>query len=118
GPDSDVLLRLARQTVELLKAIPGASDVSIEQEGPQPQLVIQPNQAMCARYNVRIEDLAKLINMAIGGEPVSVLFEGDRRVRNSGPPRPAIAEIRGSHRPAAGLHRRRRSHSAGASSHY
>jgi cobalt-zinc-cadmium resistance protein CzcA len=79
GPDSGVLLSLARQTVGLLKDIRGATDVSIEQEGPQPQLVIQPDRALCARYNVRIEDVMKLVNMAIGGEPVSTLYEGERR---------------------------------------
>jgi cobalt-zinc-cadmium resistance protein CzcA len=79
GPDSDVLLKLARQTVEMLQGIRGATDVSIEQEGPQPQLVIKPDRALCARYNVRIEDVMKLVNMAIGGEPVSTLYEDERR---------------------------------------
>jgi cobalt-zinc-cadmium resistance protein CzcA len=79
GPDSDVLLRLARQTVELLRQIPGAVDVNIEQEGPQPQLVIQPDRALCARYNVRIEDVNRLIDIALGGEPVGTLYEGERR---------------------------------------
>lgn len=79
GPDSDRLLELARQTVELLRTIPGATDVNIEQEGPQPQLVIQPDRALCARYNVRIEDVNRLINTALGGEPVGTLYEGERR---------------------------------------
>jgi cobalt-zinc-cadmium resistance protein CzcA len=79
GRDSDELLRLARQTVALLKDIPGATDVNIEQEGPQPQLVIKPDRALCARYNVRFEDVMKLINMAIGGDPVSTLYDGDRQ---------------------------------------
>ncbi len=79
GPDSKVLLGLARKTVELLRGIPGATDVSIEQEGPQPQLVIQPDQALLRSYNVRIDDVMKLVNMAIGGEPVSTLYEGERR---------------------------------------
>lgn len=79
GPDSDTLLELARQTVELLKTIPGAVDVNIEQEGPQPQLVIQPNRALCARYNVRIEDVTKLINTALGGDPIGVVYEGERK---------------------------------------
>jgi cobalt-zinc-cadmium resistance protein CzcA len=79
GPNSDVLLDLARQTIELLKGIRGSTDVSIEQEGPQPQLVIRPDRSLCARYNVRIEDVMKLVNMAIGGEPVSILYEGERR---------------------------------------
>jgi cobalt-zinc-cadmium resistance protein CzcA len=79
GRDLDVLLDLARKTVELLRGIPGATDANIEQEGPQPQLVIEPDRALCARYNVRIEDVMKLVNMAIGGEPVSLLYEGERR---------------------------------------
>ena len=79
GPDSAVLLGLARQTVDLLRHVPGAVDVSIEQEGPQPQLVIRPDRALCARYNVRIEDVNRLINTALGGEPVGTLYEGERR---------------------------------------
>jgi cobalt-zinc-cadmium resistance protein CzcA len=79
GPDSAVLLHLARQTIELLKKIRGATDVNIEQEGPQPQLVIKADRKVCARYNVRIEDVMKLVNMAIGGEPISTLYEEERR---------------------------------------
>jgi cobalt-zinc-cadmium resistance protein CzcA len=79
GPDSDTLLELARRTVDVLKAVPGAQDVNIEQEGPQPQLVIAPDRLQCARYNVRIEDVAKVINTALGGEPVAALYEGERR---------------------------------------
>jgi heavy metal efflux system protein len=79
GPNSEILLDLARQTVELLKGIRGATDVSIEQEGPQPQLVITPDRDLCARYNVRIEDVTKLVNMAIGGEAVGNLYEGERK---------------------------------------
>ncbi len=79
GPDSDALLALARRTVELLKSIPGATDVSVEQEGPQPQLIIRADRGRCGRYKVRIEDVMKLVTMAIGGEPVSILYEGERR---------------------------------------
>src|SRR5262249_11510879 len=79
GKDSAVLLELARQTLDMLKKVPGATDVSIEQEGPQPQLVIVPDRAKCARYNVRIDDVTKLINNAAGGEPIGTVFENERR---------------------------------------
>src|SRR5262249_13411891 len=79
GPGSEVLLGLARRTVQLLKGIPGAVDVNIEQEGPGPQLLIQPDRALCARYNVRIEDVTRLINIALGGQGVGTLYEGERR---------------------------------------
>jgi cobalt-zinc-cadmium resistance protein CzcA len=56
GPDSEVLLDLARQTVDLLRGVPGSQDVNIEQEGPQPQLVIDSGSATCVpATNVRIE---------------------------------------------------------------
>lgn len=79
GADLDILLDLARRAESLLKEVPGAVDVYIEQEGPQPQLVIQPDRSLCARYNVRIEDVIYLIDTAIGGAPIGTLFEGERR---------------------------------------
>jgi heavy metal efflux system protein len=79
GPDMDVLQGLADRTVKLLKSVRGAVDVNIEQEGPWPQLVINPDRVLCARYNVRIDDITKLINNAIGGDAVSTLYEGERR---------------------------------------
>jgi len=79
GPDPEVLLDLARRTVELLRAVPGNQDVNIEQEGPQPQLVIVPDRQLCARHNVHIEDVTNLINTALGGQPVGTLYEGERR---------------------------------------
>ena len=79
GSDSDILLTLARRTVGLLERVPGAVDVSIEQEGPQPQLMIRPDRALAARYNVRIDDVTQLINTALGGNPVGAIYEGERR---------------------------------------
>jgi cobalt-zinc-cadmium resistance protein CzcA len=78
GPEPEVLQELGRQGVALLRSVPGAVDVAIDQEGPQPQLVIDPDRAACARYNVRVEDVNTLINTALGGEPVSTLYEGER----------------------------------------
>lgn len=79
GADSEVLLELARKTGDMLKTVPGAVDVNIEQEGPQPQLLITPDRALCARYNVRIEDVTKLINTALGGDPIGFVYEGERK---------------------------------------
>jgi cobalt-zinc-cadmium resistance protein CzcA len=79
GSEPEVLLDLARRTLDLLRTISGAQDVNIEQEGPQAQLQIIPDRRLCARYNVRIEDVTKLIDTALGGEPVGTLYEGDRR---------------------------------------
>jgi len=79
GPESEVLGDLAGRTLDMLRTIPGAQDVNVEQEGPQAQLRIVPDRRLCARYNVRIEDVTKLIDTALGEEPVGTLHEGDRR---------------------------------------
>lgn len=79
GPDAEVLLDLAKQSVDVLRAVPGSVDVNIEQEGPQPQLVITPDRELCAQHNVRIQDLTTIINTAIGAQPIGLLFEGERR---------------------------------------
>lgn len=78
GPDLDVLLPLARKTQLVLKQVPGAQDVNIEQEGPQPQLLIEPDRALCASYDVQIDDVNQLINTALGGQPIGTLYEGER----------------------------------------
>lgn len=79
GTNSETLLELGQAAVDLLRKVPGATDVNIEQEGPQPQLVVIPDRALCARYNIRIEDVTNVINTALGGAPVGMLYEGERR---------------------------------------
>jgi cobalt-zinc-cadmium resistance protein CzcA len=79
GSDSELLLALARRTRDLLRTVPGAVDVNIEQEGPQPQIIIEPDRALCASYDVQIDDVNQLINTALGGEPIGTLYEGERR---------------------------------------
>ena len=79
GPDSEVLLGLAKKTVDVLRQIHGATDVNIEQEGPQPQLIVESDRARCAQYDIHIDDVNELINTALGGEPVGTLYEGERR---------------------------------------
>jgi cobalt-zinc-cadmium resistance protein CzcA len=79
GPDASVLTSLAAQAVDIVAKVPGATDVNVEQEGPQPQLMIRPDRALCARYGVPISEVTRLVNTALGAEPVGVVYEGERR---------------------------------------
>ena len=79
GAETEVLQHLAQRTIDMLRSVPGAQDVNVEQDGLQAQLQITPDRRLCARHNVRIEDVTKLIDTAMGGEPVGTLYEGDRR---------------------------------------
>jgi cobalt-zinc-cadmium resistance protein CzcA len=79
GADLDVLRDLGEKTVAVLKQVRGAVDVNVEQEGPQPQLLILPNRARGAQYGVKIEDVNQLISVALGGAPIATLYEGERQ---------------------------------------
>jgi cobalt-zinc-cadmium resistance protein CzcA len=78
GSDLDKLRQLGEQAVDLLKKIQGAVNVNIEQEGPQPQLQIRIDKAKLAHYGLAIADVNNVVNTAVGGLPVSRLWEGER----------------------------------------
>jgi cobalt-zinc-cadmium resistance protein CzcA len=79
GPDLGELRRLAGDAEAVLKAVPGAADTSIEQESDQPQLRVEVRRADAARHGVNVSDVQDVVEMAIGGRPISTLFDGDRR---------------------------------------
>jgi cobalt-zinc-cadmium resistance protein CzcA len=45
----------------------------------QPNLVITPDRAQCARYGLNVGDVAAVVQAAIGGQAVTQVLEGDRR---------------------------------------
>jgi heavy metal efflux system protein len=79
GPDLSTLRGLATRVLDVVKRIRGAADTSIEQEADQPQLRIAVDRAQLARYALNISDIQDVIELAIGGRPVSTVFEGERR---------------------------------------
>ena len=52
---------------------------SFEQEGDQAQLRIGIDRRQVARFGINVRDVQDVIELAIGGRPVSTLFEGERR---------------------------------------
>lgn len=79
GDDLAQLRTLAVRTVSILKDIRGSVAVGIEQEGPQPQLQIRVNRARLGFYQLSADSVNDVINTAIGGQPVSKIYEGERR---------------------------------------
>ncbi len=74
------LMRATADTVaDVIKNIEGASEYGIEQEGSQAQLSIQIDRQKAARYGINVKDVQDIIEMAIGGRPVSSLYEGEKR---------------------------------------
>ena len=79
GPDLRRLRALADQTLAVLRQIPGAADTFLEQESEQAQLRIQIDRRNVARYGINVRDVEDVIEMAIGGKPISTVFEGEKR---------------------------------------
>jgi len=79
GPDLEVLRRTADQVLGVLRQVNGAADTAIEQEADQAQLRIRIDRGEAARHGINVTDIQEVIELAIGGRPVSTLFEGDRR---------------------------------------
>jgi len=78
GDDFGETRRIAEDIVATLKAVPGAADIAIDQEPPLPQLQIHADRDQIARYGLNVSDLAELIEVAIGGKPVSQIFIGHK----------------------------------------
>jgi heavy metal efflux system protein len=78
GPDLSELRGLAAQTLHMLRTVGGAVDTSIEQERDQAQFRIAINRFQVARYGINVSDVQDVVALAIGGSPVTSVFEGDR----------------------------------------
>ena len=79
GSDLRELRRLARQTLDVLRQVPGAADTSIEQEADQAQLGIVIDRLRVARYGINVSDVQDVIDLALGAAPITGVFEGERR---------------------------------------
>jgi cobalt-zinc-cadmium resistance protein CzcA len=106
GPDLGVLRAKADQVLKMLRQVPGAADTAVEQEADQPQLQIEIDRQEAARYGINVADIQGVVELAIGGRPVSTMFEGDRRfdivVRYAPEARSTMAGIGSILIPAAG----------------
>jgi cobalt-zinc-cadmium resistance protein CzcA len=79
GYDLDSDESVANRIADILKRIPGITDVFVLRSLGQPNLVISPDRANCARYGLNSGDVAAVVQAAIGGQAVTQVLEGDRR---------------------------------------
>jgi cobalt-zinc-cadmium resistance protein CzcA len=79
GDDLDVMSKTAGEIEAVLKTIPGAADVKVEQTTGLPMLTVHLDREALARYGLPATDVQELISTALGGTTVGQIFEGDRR---------------------------------------
>jgi cobalt-zinc-cadmium resistance protein CzcA len=78
GEDLDETRRIAGEVEQIVRGIQGAADVIIDQEPPLPQLQIIADRDKIAHYGLNVEDVAELIEVAIGGKAISQVFIGSK----------------------------------------
>lgn len=79
GEDLRELKRKADEIAAVVRSLPGATDVEVEQVDEVPVLQIDIDRDAIARLGVQIADIQEVIAVALGGEPVGQIVEGDRR---------------------------------------
>jgi cobalt-zinc-cadmium resistance protein CzcA len=79
GDDLDVMLGTADRIADVLRDIPGAADVKVEQVRGLPILTLDIDRAACARYGLDIVQVQAVVRTALAGSEVGEVFQGDRR---------------------------------------
>ena len=79
GDDMETLELLGREAEKVLRSLPGAADVKLEQSTGLPMLVVSPLRDEAARYGLRVAQIQDVVQTAVGGSPAGEIYEGDRR---------------------------------------
>ena len=78
GENLNQLFTSANEIKRSIEGIEGLVDISVEQQTEVPQISIVPNRVMLAKYGIKMSDFADFIDVALAGEPVGQIFEGQR----------------------------------------
>jgi cobalt-zinc-cadmium resistance protein CzcA len=79
GDDLGKLKAKADEIAAVVRAIPGARDVEVEQVEDIPVLQIEIDREAIARHGVSVASVQRFISTALGGETLGQIVEGDRR---------------------------------------
>ena len=86
GEDPETLLELAETIRRLLERIPGAADVQVEPMLGARELRLELNRAEMARFGVSVDDVAHLVETAIGGKVATQIIADAASREHSGNP--------------------------------
>lgn len=69
----------ADEIAAMMRDIPGATDIEVEQVDDVPVFQIDIDREAIARLGISVADIQHIISVALGGEEVGQIVEGDRR---------------------------------------
>jgi Cu(I)/Ag(I) efflux system membrane protein CusA/SilA len=79
GSDLPSIEKAGERLEAVLRAVPGTRSALYERSLGGTYLDVVPNRPALARYGLQVEDVDRVIEGAVGGEPVTVAVEGRRR---------------------------------------
>ncbi len=79
GDDFPAMERTAQAISRILREIPGAADVRVEQTTGLPLMDVQIDRDAIARVGLGVSDVHDVVAAAMGGREAGLVFEGDRR---------------------------------------
>ncbi|WP_354683090.1 CusA/CzcA family heavy metal efflux RND transporter [Cupriavidus necator] len=79
GDDNAVLEQTANRIAAVLRDIPGAAEVKVEQTTGLPMLTVNIDRNKAARYGLNMREIQDAVAIGIGGKVSGTFFSGDRR---------------------------------------
>ncbi len=78
GEDLNRMYAIGTEIKTLASGIEGVVDLNIEQQIERPQIHITPRRDMLARYGITMPEFIEFVNVAMAGEVVSQVYDGNR----------------------------------------
>lgn len=79
GSDLALMRVKADSILHIVKKMKGAEGCNIEQEGRQAQIAIKIDRKLAARYGINVSDIQIIIESAIGGKEIGVIYDEAKR---------------------------------------
>jgi cobalt-zinc-cadmium resistance protein CzcA len=78
GDDLGVLKDKADEITNVISRIRGVKDLVLERISGQPYISVEIDRNKISRYGMSVDDVQMIIETAIGGKPVTELYEGEK----------------------------------------
>lgn len=79
GANPEVIEQIGLQMEKILRTVPGATDIVADRIVGKPYVQFEIDRAEIARYGVNVRDVQDVIEIAIGGENLTMSVEGRER---------------------------------------
>ena len=79
GTNLDKIQGVAQEVAKVLRTVRGAADVFPDQITGKPYVEIQINRAKAARYGIQVGDIQDVVEVALGGKPLTMTVEARER---------------------------------------